>query len=300
MSAAVADAVRRVRRARRRAPTIRSRQFFECFAGTIDDDDGVRRQCWRRTRATSTGVGQRPLDHPAGADGGRCARHGRRAAKLGRHRPTRRATAHGHERHDGWSVSSWRGPLGVVGFVFEGRPERVRRRHRRAAHRATPQCSGSAATRWARRGRSCVVRRAGAARRRAAGGLRCSWSTSPPHAAGWALFADARLASRSRAAREPAVAQLGAVARQHGVPVSLHGTGGAWLVAVGARRPAALAGTVEHSLDRKVCNTLNVCCMPRSHSRAVSCVAVAEGARIVPLPARGTEAVVHRVGPTEH
>ena len=44
--------------------------------------------------------------------------------------------------------------------------------------------------------------------------------------------------------------------------MSLHGTGGAWLVAgVGADSERFAAG-VTNSLDRKVCNTLNVCCIP--------------------------------------
>jgi glutamate-5-semialdehyde dehydrogenase len=57
------------------------------------------------------------------------------------------------------------------------------------------------------------------------------------------------------------VAQLGAVARQSGVPVSLHGTGGAWLVAGQSAAKDDFAAAVYNSLDRKVCNTLNVCCI---------------------------------------
>jgi glutamate-5-semialdehyde dehydrogenase len=53
------------------------------------------------------------------------------------------------------------------------------------------------------------------------------------------------------------------VARQSGLPVSLHGTGGAWLVADVSADAVRFAATVEHSLDRKVCNTLNVCCIAR-------------------------------------
>jgi len=63
-----------------------------------------------------------------------------------------------------------------------------------------------------------------------------------------------------------AVAQLGAVARQGGTPVSLHGTGGAWLVADQTADADRFAATVFHSLDRKVCNTLNVCCIARSRA----------------------------------
>ncbi|MEQ1568093.1 MAG: hypothetical protein ABMA64_20810, partial [Myxococcota bacterium] len=50
-------------------------------------------------------------------------------------------------------------------------------------------------------------------------------------AAGWALFSDARLSLAVARGSGQAVAQLGAVARQAGIPVSLHGTGGAWMVA---------------------------------------------------------------------
>ena len=137
--------------------------------------------------------------------------------------------------HDGWSVEARRAPLGVVGFVFEGRPNvfadaagvvrtgntrrdahRLRRaRHRRGDRRAR-RGAGAGRGRAARRARS---RSSGRGRGPPAG--RCSPT------------ADWR--SPSPVARAPAVAQLGAVARQAGTPVSLHGTGGAWLVA-GARR----------------------------------------------------------------
>ena len=43
--------------------------------------------------------------------------------------------------------------------------------------------------------------------------------------------------------------------------VSLHGTGGAWLLADGTADADALPPAVFHSLDRKACNTLNVCCL---------------------------------------
>lgn len=54
-----------------------------------------------------------------------------------------------------------------------------------------------------------------------------------------------------------AVRQLGAVARQAGIPVSLHGTGGAWIFVSPRADAAAVEKAVFHSLDRKVCNTLN-------------------------------------------
>ena len=84
---------------------------------------------------------------------------------------------------------------------------------------------------------------------------------SAAHAAGHALFSDQRLALAVARGSGAAVAQLGAVAAQSGVPVSLHGTGGAWVVAGESADPAQLTAAVTHSLDRKVCNTLNTCCI---------------------------------------
>ena len=131
-----------------------------------------------------------------------------------------------------------RAPLGVVGFVFEGRPNvfadatgvlrggntvvfrigsrraghRPRHRHEHALVPALAEARAAGG-----RGGARSTRRA----RRRAG--RCS----PTRAWRW----------RWRGARARRSPQLGAVARQAGVPVSLHGTGGAWLVAgVGRRR----------------------------------------------------------------
>ena len=47
-------------------------------------------------------------------------------------------------------------------------------------------------------------------------------------------------------------------------PVSLHGTGGAWMVVAEDASPGTVTAAVHHSLDRKVCNTLNVCAIVRS------------------------------------
>jgi glutamate-5-semialdehyde dehydrogenase len=71
------------------------------------------------------------------------------------------------------------------------------------------------------------------------------------------MFSDPRLGLAVARGSGPAVRQLGSVARQTGIPVSLHGTGGAWIVASTNADPAAVEAAVFHSLDRKVCNTLN-------------------------------------------
>jgi glutamate-5-semialdehyde dehydrogenase len=80
------------------------------------------------------------------------------------------------------------------------------------------------------------------------------------------MFADSRLALAVARGSGPAVAQLGAIARQAGTPVSLHGTGGAWIVADEAADPDRFFAAVFHSLDRKVCNTLNTCCIVQSRA----------------------------------
>jgi glutamate-5-semialdehyde dehydrogenase len=121
---------------------------------------------------------------------------------------------------------------------------------------------------------------------------------SPAHAAGWALFADARVALAVARGSGKAIAQLGAVARQHGVPVSLHGTGGAWLVASEHADAAVLADAVQHSLDRKVCNTLNVCCVVAA--RADELIPVVVDAAERAAAARGTKPVIHRVSSNQH
>jgi glutamate-5-semialdehyde dehydrogenase len=75
------------------------------------------------------------------------------------------------------------------------------------------------------------------------------------------MFSDPRLALAVARGSGVATEQLGAVARQAGNSVSLHGTGGAWIVAGGRADAAAFGAAVYHSLDRKVCNTLNTCCI---------------------------------------
>ncbi len=46
--------------------------------------------------------------------------------------------------------------------------------------------------------------------------------------------------------------------------MSLHGTGGAWIVASKEANPDAFEDAVFNSLDRKVCNTMNTCCIPEA------------------------------------
>jgi glutamate-5-semialdehyde dehydrogenase len=167
--------------------------------------------------------------------------------------------------HRGWSVALETAPLGVVGFVFEGRPNvfadacGVIRSGNTAVFRI-----GSDALRTARAIAEGALAPALADARLPEG--TAVLLDAPERAAGWALFADPRLALAVARGSGPAVGQLGAVARQSGIPVSLHGTGGAWLVADVSAEPGRFAAAVVNSLDRKVCNTLNVCCVPRARA----------------------------------
>jgi glutamate-5-semialdehyde dehydrogenase len=89
---------------------------------------------------------------------------------------------------------------------------------------------------------------------------------APSHAAGWAMFSDPRLGLAVARGSGRAVSQLGSVARQAGIPVSLHGTGGAWIVAAESADASKFASAVYNSLDRKVCNTLNTACILASRA----------------------------------
>jgi glutamate-5-semialdehyde dehydrogenase len=167
-------------------------------------------------------------------------------------------------QHTGWSVDLVSAELGVVAFVFEGRPN--------VLADATGVLKGG----------NCVVFRIGRDALRTAlaimqaalvpalrhAGLpenAVRLVESAEHAAGWALFMDRRVSLAVARGSGRAVAVLGSLARQSGVPVSLHGTGGAWLVASERAAASDLQRVVSASLDRKVCNTLNVCCIPRAH-----------------------------------
>jgi glutamate-5-semialdehyde dehydrogenase len=179
--------------------------------------------------------------------------------------PTKRGQVLEVIEHRGWRVELVGAELGVVAFVFEGRPNvladatGVLRGGNTVVFRI-----GRDALRTARAIMNRALRPAllGAGLPEGAVML----VDSVEHAAGWALFSDVRLALAVARGSGPAVATLGSLARQAGVPVSLHGTGGAWLLAAHSAEVDGFAAAVLHSLDRKVCNTLNVCCIVRSRA----------------------------------
>ena len=170
--------------------------------------------------------------------------------------------------HPGWRLEQVAAPLGVVGFVFEGRPNvfadatGVLRTGNTVVFRIGGDALGTA-----RAIMSAALDPALAQAGLPQGAV--SLVDNIEHAAGWAMFADPRLSLAVARGSGPAVSQLGGVARQAGTPVSLHGTGGAWMVAGEDADAERFAAAVYHSLDRKVCNTLNVCCIVRRRAQAL-------------------------------
>ena len=166
---------------------------------------------------------------------------------------------------DGFRVELIGAALGVVAFVFEGRPNvladacGVLRGGNTVVFRI-----GSDALRTAQAIMQLAVEPALVAAGLPVGAV--TLIDSMAHAAGWALFSDERLSLAVARGSGPAVATLGALARGVGVPVSLHGTGGAWIVAAESADADAFGRVVVNSLDRKVCNSLNTCCILASQA----------------------------------
>jgi glutamate-5-semialdehyde dehydrogenase len=163
-------------------------------------------------------------------------------------------------QHDGWTLEQVSDGLGVIGFVFEGRPNvfadatGVIRGGNTVVFRIGSDALGTA--------RAIVAHALAPAL--ASSGLpegAASLVPSASRASGWAMMGDPRLSLAVARGSGRATAQLGAVARQAGNAVSLHGTGGAWMVAAADADPQVFAAAVYHSLDRKVCNTLNTACI---------------------------------------
>ncbi len=263
--------------------------FYEAFARRLDDDDVMA-----------------PVLDANDADVADARRRGRTTTRLVLDERARRAMVDGllgwagtaptrgrlveTVEHGSWRVEQRTAGLGVVGFVFEGRPNvfadatGVLRGANTVVFRI-----GSDALGTARAVVAHVVDPALAEAGLPPGSVTLLDDAS--RAAGWALFADPRLGLAVARGSGPAVSQLGAVARAAGTAVSLHGTGGAWMVAGAAASVEALAAAVEASLDRKVCNTLNVCCVPAD--RADELVPVVLDALVAAGRGRGTESKLH-------
>lgn len=194
--------------------------------------------------------------------------------------------------HGGWRIEVVRAPLGVVAFVFEGRPNVF-----------------SDATGVLRMGNTCVFRIGSDARATATAVMEYALRPSLvaaglpsdavllldeiSHASAWSLFSQRGVSLAVARGSGAAVRDLGAVARQSGVPVSLHGTGGAWMMISPGVDTDVIQNVVAHSLDRKVCNTTNVVVVVGSEPE-VRLEAVIRGAEMA-ARRRDAEAVIHDV-----
>ncbi len=166
-------------------------------------------------------------------------------------------------RQDGFRIERRRAPLGVIAFVFEGRPN------------VFADGAGVVKT-----GNTCVMRIGGDALDTAlaieelavrpaleATGLPSGTVRlvrSRHHAAGQALFTLPAVRLAVARGSGPTASLLGSIAEQCGIPVSLHGTGGAWMYVDETAGEEQVRNAIRNSLDRKVCNTLNVLVLDRA------------------------------------
>jgi len=272
-------------------PDDRITYFYECFARNLEDESTFS-----------------PIAHANDGDVANARRRGRSTTRLTltptmrddmiaglrswARFPGRRGEVVETVDHGTWRVELVRAGLGVVGFVFEGRPNvfadatGLLRTGNTVVFRIGSDALGTA--------RAIVEHALAPALAEASLPEGCiSLVDNPSRAAGWAMFSDRRLALAVARGSGPAVSQLGSVARQAGVPVSLHGTGGAWIVAGSAADPDAFAAAITASLDRKVCNTLNTCCVVAD--RAAELVPVFLSALAEAAAARGASPKLHVV-----
>ena len=214
------------------------------------------------------------------------------ALLMWRDAPMSRDSVVSKTEHVGWSVEQRAAPLGVLGFVFEGRPNvfadatGVLKGGNAVVFRIGSDALGTANAMMDVIIRPSLIQ----------AGLPLDaviLLNSPEHAAGWSLFSDSRLGLAVARGSGTAVSELGSIAQQSGVPVSLHGTGGAWMVVGEEANLDRLESCVLHSLDRKVCNTLNVVTVIR-HLASVHIPIILKAAEIA-ASARGTRPRIHAI-----
>ena len=214
------------------------------------------------------------------------------ALLMWRDAPMSRDSLVSRTEHDGWTVEQRSAALGVLGFVFEGRPNvfadatGVLKGGNAVVFRIGSDALGTANAMMDVIIRPSLI----------AAGLPSDavvLLNSPEHAAGWCLFSDSRLGLAVARGSGAAVSELGSIAQQSGIPVSLHGTGGAWMVVGEQANLERLESCVLHSLDRKVCNTLNVVAVIRHHA-SVHIPIILQAAENA-AAARGTRPRIHAI-----
>ena len=182
--------------------------------------------------------------------------------------PSRRGELVESRQGTDWTIERRRAPLGVVAFVFEGRPNvfadgvGVLRGGNTSVMRI-----GSDALRTAGSIDANAVAPAASSAGLPDGSVTLIRSAS--HAAAHALFTMPEVRLAFARGSGPTTMLLGSIAAQHGIPVSLHGTGGAWMYIADDASPVAARNAIVASLDRKVCNTLNTVLVPRRHAHVL-------------------------------
>eukprot|EP00658_Telonema_sp_P-2_P014966 TRINITY_DN15717_c0_g1_i1.p1 TRINITY_DN15717_c0_g1~~TRINITY_DN15717_c0_g1_i1.p1 ORF type:complete len:387 (+),score=99.59 TRINITY_DN15717_c0_g1_i1:118-1278(+) len=167
--------------------------------------------------------------------------------------------------HDTWTCDIVSRELGTVAFVFEGRPNvladaaGVLRAGNTVVLRIGSDAMGTALAME----EACITPALKASKLPDGSVVVLK---NPTHATSWALFADARLRLAVARGSGRTVDLLGCIAQGSGVPVSLHGTGGAWgiLSETAVQIPNHVKTCITNSLDRKVCNTLNTILIPKA------------------------------------
>ena len=192
--------------------------------------------------------------------------------------------------HQGWKVEAHRAPLGIVAFVFEGRPNVF-----------------ADATGVLTSGNVCIFRIGSDAYETAEAimknavlpslveaGLPIGCVTLLPsksHSSAWALFSHPKIDLAVARGSGSSVSLLGEIAQQQGTPVSLHGTGGAWMIISQTSTHDYLRSVITNSLDRKVCNTLNTIVFVKEYAKsniAHAVTAISDAAK-----ARSARCVIH-------
>ncbi|RAP26921.1 glutamate-5-semialdehyde dehydrogenase [Candidatus Marinamargulisbacteria bacterium SCGC AG-333-B06] len=182
--------------------------------------------------------------------------------------PIKRLSTLKNISHETWTVELVKNPLGIIGFVFEGRPNVI-----------------ADATGVLKSGNTVVFRVGQDALKTAKAIMDLALYPAldqanisrncirlldhPARATAWALFANKTLNLAVARGSGHATRILGNIAHQHGVPVSLHGTGGAWMMTTESTNPHRLHDAIIGSLDRKVCNTLNTICILKSQYKTL-------------------------------
>ena len=189
------------------------------------------------------------------------ARHDRRPARLARRPPPARPGGRDASSTTAGRVEQLTRAAGRGRLRVRGPAQRVRRRHRRAAHAATPWCSASA--RDALGTARAIVEHALDPALRGGGPARGRGLAGRERRARRRLGAVLRpAAGPGRGAR---LGRGGGPAGRGGAPGRRAGQPARDRRRLAGRRrdadAARFAAVVEHSLDRKVCNTLNVCCI---------------------------------------